>query len=107
VVVRPQVMFLVHLTPPQLLLIKKILKCVIKHNKVLDFFPSDSSRLKGESNYQIWSFTMIQIHERCRIWMYYVSVVSSGLIIGTKTKGRKLALDTISKYVQDSLIWII
>ncbi len=75
-VVRPQVMFLVHLTPPQLLSIKKILRCVIKHNKILDFPPFDSSRLEREFNYQVWSFKMIRILERHTIWMYYVNPMS-------------------------------
>jgi hypothetical protein len=46
---------------------KEILRSITQHSKSLNFSFPDSSRLKGESNYQVWSFQMVKILERHRI----------------------------------------
>ncbi len=46
---------------------RNFLTFITQHSKSLNFFFPNSSRLKGESNYQVWSFRMVKILERHRI----------------------------------------
>ncbi len=107
-VVRSQVMFIVALGTTTTVVNTKILRYIIQHNKTfLDYFFPNSSKLERKSNYQVWSFKMTRKIKKHRIWMYCVNLVSQDEVIEIEIKGRKLALDTISKEFQDSLISII
>lgn len=86
---------------------KEILKSITQHNKNLDFFLPNSNRLKGESNYQVWSFRMAKILERHRIWTLCVNPKIQGVVLEVEHENRKLALDVIFESVWDSLIPII
>jgi hypothetical protein len=78
---------------------KEILRYIIQHNKVLDFIFPNSNMLERESNYQVWSFKMTRILKRHRIWMYCVNLVSRDQVIEIEIEDKKLALDTIPKFV--------
>jgi hypothetical protein len=101
-------MFIVALGTTTTVVNTKILRYIIQHNKTfLDYFFPNSSKLERKSNYQVWSFKMTRKIKKHRIWMYCVNLVSQDEVIEIEIKGRKLALDTISKEFQDSLISII
>jgi hypothetical protein len=46
---------------------RNFLRSITQHSKSLDFSLSDSSRLEGEFNYQVWSFRMARIFEKHHI----------------------------------------